>query len=119
MDPILDELRNVLTELQPTTPHIPLYSTVTATRSTNTPLDADYWCDNVRHPVRFADTTRELIHAGHRVFLEIGPHPVLAANIREILRTAGETGTTIATLNRKQHDTDSIRKTLADLYAAG
>ncbi|MFR9754095.1 acyltransferase domain-containing protein, partial [Nocardia sp. 004] len=119
MDPILDELRNVLTELQPTTPHIPLYSTVTGTRVTGPDWGADYWCDNTRHTVRFADTIRELIRAGHRVFLEIGPHPVLGANIREILRAAGETGTTIGTLNRKQHDTDSIRKILADLYAAG
>ncbi|MFR9750684.1 type I polyketide synthase [Nocardia sp. 004] len=119
MDPVLDELRTVLADLRPSAPRIPLYSTVTGTRLTEAEMDADYWCGNVRQPVRFADATRELIAAGSRVFLEIGPHPVLAANIREILRTAGETGTTIATLHRKQHDTDSIRQTIAGLYAAG
>ncbi|MFR9753262.1 type I polyketide synthase [Nocardia sp. 004] len=119
MDPILDELRSLLAELQPTPPRIPLYSTVTGTRITDPVMDADYWCDNVRRPVRFADATRELITAGSRIFLEIGPHPVLGANIREILRATGETGTTLATLNRKQDDADSIRKIIAGLYAAG
>ncbi|MFR9750952.1 type I polyketide synthase [Nocardia sp. 004] len=119
MDPILDELRTALAGLRPSPPQIPLYSTVTGTRLTDAAMDADYWCGNVRQPVRFADATRELIAAGNRVFLEIGPHPVLGADIREILRTAGETGTTVATLNRKQHDTDSIRQTIAGLYAAG
>ncbi|MFR9752881.1 type I polyketide synthase [Nocardia sp. 004] len=119
MDPILDELRTVLAELQPAPPRIPLYSTVTGTQVTAEEWGADYWCDNVRRPVRFADATRELVRAGSRVFLEVGPHPVLGANIREVLREASENGTSIATLNRKQGDPDSIRKTIAGLYAAG
>ncbi|MFR9750341.1 type I polyketide synthase [Nocardia sp. 004] len=119
MDPILDEFRTVLADLQPTTPRIPLYSTVTGTRVTEADLDADYWCANVRRSVRFADTVTELVATGSRVFLEVGPHPVLGANIREILRAANETGTTVTTLNRKQDDADSIRKIIAGLYAAG
>src|SRR5262249_26231583 len=51
--------------------------------------------------------------------LEVGPHPVLGANIREILIGAGETGTTIATLNRKQDDHTSVRQLIAGLYGAG
>ena len=40
-------------------------------------LDARYWYRNVREPVLFHDTIGKLIEAGHRVFLEIGAHPVL------------------------------------------
>ncbi|MFR9750683.1 type I polyketide synthase [Nocardia sp. 004] len=119
MDPILDELRNALARLRPSVPRIPLYSTVTGTQVTAAEWDADYWCDNVRRTVRFADAARELVRAGSRVFLEVGPHPVLGANIREILRAANEQGATVATLNRKQEDAESIRRTLAGLYAAG
>ncbi|MGW3539417.1 SDR family NAD(P)-dependent oxidoreductase [Nocardia niigatensis] len=119
MDPILDELRTALAGLELADPRIPLWSTVTGARVTAGDWDAEYWCANVRQPVRFADAVTELVGAGSRVFLEVGPHPVLGANIREILIGAGETGTTVATLNRKQEDDESIRQTVAGLYAAG
>ncbi|MEC3956828.1 SDR family NAD(P)-dependent oxidoreductase [Nocardia sp. CDC153] len=119
MDPILDELRTVLADLVVSKPNIPLYSTVTGAPVTVADWDAEYWCANVRRPVRFADAITGLVGAGSRVFLEVGPHPVLGANIREILLGAGETGTTVATLNRKQADADSVRQTIAGLYTAG
>ncbi|MEU1546923.1 SDR family NAD(P)-dependent oxidoreductase [Nocardia sp. NPDC005745] len=119
MDPILDELRSVLSELELRPPRIPLYSTVTGARVTGADWDAEYWCRNVRQAVCFHDAITELVRAGSRVFLEAGPHPVLGANIREILIAAGETGASVATLNRKQSDADSIRQTIAGLYNAG
>ncbi|MEV0366079.1 type I polyketide synthase [Nocardia fusca] len=121
MDPILEELRTALAALRPAAPRIPLVSTVTAEAVVDAEdgFDAEYWCANVRQPVRFADAIGGLVAAGHRVFLEVGPHPVLSGNIREILLAAGETGATVATLNRKQDDQDSLRRTVAGLYAAG
>ncbi|MEV3962545.1 SDR family NAD(P)-dependent oxidoreductase [Nocardia sp. NPDC050193] len=121
MDPILDELRTALAALRPAAPRIPLVSTVTAAAVVGAEdgFDAEYWCANVRQPVRFADAISGLVAAGHRVFLEVGPHPVLSGNIREILLAAGENGATVATLNRKQDDRDSLHRTVAGLYAAG
>lgn len=121
MDPILDELRTALADLAPKAPRIPLVSTVTAAAvvEADDGWDAEYWCANVRQPVRFSDAITGLVAAGHRVFLEVGPHPVLAGNIREILLATGENGATVGTLNRKQGDEDSIRRTVAGLYAAG
>ncbi|WP_460699021.1 type I polyketide synthase [Nocardia thraciensis] len=119
MDPILDDLRTALAELSPKIPEIPLYSTVTGGRVSEGDWDADYWCANVRRPVRFATAITELIGAGSRVFLEVGPHPVLSGNIREALLGADVNGTTVATLDRTQSDLDSIRRTLIGLHAAG
>ncbi|WP_278262586.1 type I polyketide synthase [Nocardia sp. AG03] len=119
MDPILEELRGVLAGLTVAEPRVPLYSTVTGAPVTGDGWDAEYWCANVRNPVRFADAIGAVVRAGHRVFLEVGPHPVLGANIREILIGTGEVGTSVATLHRKQRDTHSMRQVLADLYAAG
>lgn len=118
MDPILAELQSELNVLAPQQPNARLYSTVTAEAVTG-PLDADYWCANVRQPVRFADAIKALMGAGHRTFLEIGPHPALSGNIRELLLKTHEPGTAIPTLHRGQRDADSIRKTLAELYTAG
>ncbi|WP_153339854.1 type I polyketide synthase [Nocardia aurantia] len=118
MDPILDELRTALATLEPRTPTVPLYSSVTGTQVTGPDWDAGYWCDNVRLPVRFADAITGLI-AERRVFLEVGPHPVLSGNIRETLLGAEINGTTVPTLDRKQPDSDSIRRTLLGLHGAG
>jgi len=119
MDPILDELRSALADLRPQKPSIPLYSTVTGDRVTGPEWDADYWCRNVREPVRFADTVTNLIAGGHRVFVEVGPNPVLSGNIREILVRADETGTSIGTLSRKEGDFISLRRTMCELYTIG
>ncbi|MEV5651700.1 SDR family NAD(P)-dependent oxidoreductase [Nocardia sp. NPDC052254] len=119
MEPILDELRSALADLSPAAPNVPLFSTVTGAQVTGPEWDAEYWCRNVRQPVRFAEAIIGLVGAGSRTFLEVGPHPVLGANIREILIGAGETGTTIATLNRKQDDHTSVRHMIAGLYGAG
>jgi len=109
MDPILDETRAALATIAPRVPKLRLYSTVTAARVTEPSWDAEYWCDNIREPVRFADTVDLLIGAGHRVFLEVGPHPVLSGYIKEILVRAGETGTAIATLARDGDDDERLR----------
>ncbi|MBF6175844.1 type I polyketide synthase [Nocardia blacklockiae] len=119
MDPILDELRTALAGLTPRMPTVPLYSTVTGGRVSEGDWDGDYWCANVRQPVRFASAITELIGAGSRVFLEVGPHPVLSGNVREALLGADVTGTTVPTLDRDQTDPESIRRTLIGLHAAG
>jgi acyl transferase domain-containing protein/NADPH:quinone reductase-like Zn-dependent oxidoreductase/acyl carrier protein len=119
MDPILPKLTQALADLNPRTPIVPLYSTVTSERVTGPDWDAEYWCANVRQPVRFADATTAVIDSGERVFLEVGPHPVLSGNIKEILLRKGVTGTSIGTLNRKADDRTSVRTALADLYVAG
>ncbi|MDO3648760.1 type I polyketide synthase [Nocardia mangyaensis] len=119
MDPILDELRTVLADLTPQPPTIPLYSTVTGHQVTEGDWDARYWCANVRQTVRFADAMSALIEAGHRVFVEVGPHPVLSGNIRELLLETGDNGVTVSTLDRKQSDSISVRQTVAGLYSAG
>jgi acyl transferase domain-containing protein/NADPH:quinone reductase-like Zn-dependent oxidoreductase len=119
MDPILPELTQVLADLAPQPPIIPLYSTVTSVQVSGPHWGAEYWCANVRAPVRFADALTAVVDSGERVFLEVGPHPVLSGNIKEILLRQGATGTSIGTLSRQADDHTSIRTALADLYVAG
>ncbi|OXR41482.1 Phthiocerol synthesis polyketide synthase type I PpsC [Nocardia cerradoensis] len=119
MEPIEAELRSVLADLAPRTPTVPLYSTVTGMRVSEADWDASYWWSNVRQPVRFFDAVGALVGAGHRIFLEVGPHPVLSGNIREALLGADAQGTTVPTLDREESDADSLRRTLIGLHAAG
>ncbi|WP_018602447.1 type I polyketide synthase [Mycobacterium sp. 155] len=119
MDPILDDLATVLADIQPLRPQRHLYSTVTAQQVTLPELGAEYWCANVRRPVRFGDSIEALIDAGHRVFLEVGPHPVLSGNIRAILADKAASGAAIATLKRNESDHDRLLGAVAELYRAG
>jgi acyl transferase domain-containing protein/NADPH:quinone reductase-like Zn-dependent oxidoreductase/acyl carrier protein len=119
MDPILPALRQELTGLAPRKPIVPLYSTVTAAEVTGPDWGADYWPENVRRTVRFGDAISALIESGDRVFLEVGPHPVLSGNIKEILLRKGVAGTAVSTLKRNVEDEVSVRAALADLYVAG
>nr|WP_306747649.1 SDR family NAD(P)-dependent oxidoreductase [Saccharothrix yanglingensis] len=77
MDPVLDDFRAVVEGLSFAPPRVPITSTVTAR-----PLDADtacspdYWVDQVRRTVLFADAVASLEVA---VLLEIGPDGSLSA----------------------------------------
>lgn len=119
MDPILAEITSELAALNPKAPALALYSTVTAARVTDASWGGNYWRDNVRQPVRFADTVNTMIFEGRSIFLEVGPHPVLSGNIREILLRAGKVGAAMPTLSRDKDDTHSVMEALAGLYAAG
>lgn len=120
MDSILDDLHQALAGLTPQEPRIPLYSTVTARQVTATELwGADYWQQNVRQSVRFADALACMLADGYRVFAEIGPHPVLTGNVREILTASAVEGACLPSLVREQDDIRSLRELLANLYAVG
>ena len=51
-------------------------------------LDAGYWYASLRAPVRFASAVTALAGSGHRVFIEVSPHPVLAAAVTATLEDA-------------------------------
>ncbi len=88
MDELLPELRESLAEVRPRPPQTPLYSSVSG-QSYDAPFDAEYWCDNIRKPVLFADAVDSIVADGHTQFLEVGPHPVLAASIKASPRHHG------------------------------
>lgn len=119
MDPILPEVAEALSGLRPRTPAIPLFSTVTGAQVTGPDWGAEYWCDNVRKPVLFATAISALINRGDQVFVEVGPHPVLSGNVKELLLDKGATGAVIPTLRRDTDDHTSVRTALAELYVAG
>ncbi|WP_058041947.1 type I polyketide synthase [Streptomyces roseifaciens] len=120
MDPGEEPIRQALTDLAPVRASTPFYSTVTGTLLLGTELDASYWWQNIRRPVRFA-TAVELARAdGADIFLEIGPHPVLRTYLRRAA-SADRQGlvAVLATLRRDGDGPGALRHTLAGLLAAG
>ncbi|WP_409490915.1 SDR family NAD(P)-dependent oxidoreductase [Amycolatopsis sp. cmx-11-12] len=111
MEPMLDEFRAVVRELDLGEPRIPAVSTVTGRSVTSEWSTPDYWVDQVRLPVRFADAAGSLAAAGARTYVEIGPDAVLTALI--------EDGDAVALLRRDQPETTALITALGDLYTAG
>src|SRR5439155_18767459 len=99
MDPLRPELETALRDLEPTTPRLPFYSTVTG-RAFLGALDAAYWGRNLRQPVQFAAAADALITDGFDLFLEVGPHPVLAEPLGQCLRARRVDGRVLASLRR-------------------
>jgi acyl transferase domain-containing protein/NADPH:quinone reductase-like Zn-dependent oxidoreductase/NADP-dependent 3-hydroxy acid dehydrogenase YdfG/acyl carrier protein len=119
MDPIREGLLGDLAGLASGRPATPLVSTVTGAEVASGLLDGEYWWRNIRSPVRFTDGMAALVGAGCRIFLEIGPNPVLQAYLHDALRAAEGQGRVLATLSRKQGEADPFSAIAARCHVAG
>lgn len=119
MEPYDAELEAALADLRPRPSTLPFVSTVTGARAAGTDLGASYWRRNVREPVRFADAAGTLEEEGYGLFLEIGPHPVLAASIAQIFDTRGREAAVQASLRRGRDERETLLEALGTLYALG
>ncbi|MBI0385440.1 acyltransferase domain-containing protein, partial [Streptomyces albiflaviniger] len=98
VDEIADELRELLSGIEPVQAEVAFYSTVTGTRMDTSKLDTTYWIKNLRERVRFADAVRALLDDGHRVFIEASTHPVLTIGMQETFEEAGVPAAAVPTL---------------------
>ncbi|SCL23201.1 myxalamid-type polyketide synthase MxaF [Micromonospora pallida] len=121
--PQVDELRDELVaRLVPVSPRravVPLYSTVRGEVLAGTELDAGYWWENLREPVRFAPMVDRLLGDGSTCFLEISPHPVLAAGIEQSCRARGGDGVVLASTRRDNPERLAMLDTAGELYRRG
>ncbi|MFF5782332.1 type I polyketide synthase [Streptomyces virginiae] len=119
MEGIRPELLDALADLVPATPRTALYSTVRAAPVEGPDLDAAYWMDNLREPVRFHETVRQVAEQGSHVFVEVSPHPVLETSLRETLRTLGEESATVMSTRRHQDEHLLMAQALGRYFAHG
>ncbi|SCL31511.1 Acyl transferase domain-containing protein [Micromonospora pallida] len=116
VEPIRDQVHELLGQIQPRTARIPFYSTYTGGLLDTTALDTGYWFQNLRNTVRFAETVRALATAGHTHFVEASPHPVLTIGIQDTLDAADHNGTTTGTLKRGEGTTTRLLLSLAHVH---
>ncbi|MEU3877285.1 type I polyketide synthase [Streptomyces sp. NPDC029704] len=116
---IEDELLTLLDGITPRPADIPFCSTVTGDLLDTTALDAAYWYRNLRRTVEFEQATRTLLRAGHRVFAEVSPHPVVIAGVQETAQDAGAAAAAVGTLRRDEGGLARFRTSLADAWAHG
>ncbi|WP_420000098.1 type I polyketide synthase [Streptomyces boninensis] len=86
MDPMLDDFRAVVRDLDFHPPQIPVVSNLTGgTASADEICAPEYWVRHVREAVRFCDGVRHLQAADVTTFLEIGPDGTLTGMARDCL----------------------------------
>ncbi|MCV9879627.1 type I polyketide synthase [Brenneria izbisi] len=106
--------RNILSSA-----HAAYYSSVVGARYSAEDFQPDYWYRILREPVLFENSIRALINDGHRLFIEVSPHPVLTSIIEEHLRAAGVKGAAISTLDRRKSDRESFLYSLTHAFING
>ncbi|KFX05890.1 polyketide synthase [Pectobacterium betavasculorum] len=99
--------------------HAAYYSSVSGVRYSAEDFQPDYWFRILREPVLFQNSIRALINDGHRLFIEVSPHPVLTSIIEEHLREAGVKGAAISTLDRRKSDRESFLQSLTHAFING
>src|SRR6202050_1657850 len=52
-------------------------------------MDDGYWYRSLREPVQFHRAVQTLAASGHRIFIEVSPHPVLTPAIEDTLTSTG------------------------------
>ncbi|MCK6592566.1 MAG: type I polyketide synthase, partial [Polyangiaceae bacterium] len=118
LDPLLPDLRRRLSTIAARRSALPFYSTVTAGIREGDELDAAYWAQNLREPVRFAETIARLYDDGARRFLEVSAHPVLTTPVLETLQGRAD-AVAVGSLRRGRGERESLLHAVAALYVSG
>ncbi len=120
MDPLLDPLRAAAAGLSPAAPAVPVYTTALPDPRSPAPRDAAYWAANLRGTVRFAQAVAAAAEDGHRLFLEVSAHPVVAHSVRDTLDALGYGDARVAySLRRKRPSAEVMLTNLGELYCHG
>jgi acyl transferase domain-containing protein/acyl carrier protein len=101
MDAVKHDLFDALAGLSSKAAALPLYSTVTGEQLDGYQAGDAYWWQNTRATVLFEPAIRRMLEDGYTHFVELGPHPVLAASIFE---TAGQHKVSVMATQRRDHD---------------
>lgn len=94
-------------------------STVTGKLATGADLGGDYWWRNVREPVQFEEAVRTAKSLGARIFIEVGPRPVLVQHISDILEDDAVPAATITVLDRDDGKADPFEKAVGKALVLG
>ncbi|MFG2697352.1 type I polyketide synthase [Kitasatospora sp. NPDC048407] len=119
IDAIVPRMHADLAPIRPRTPQLPYYSGLTGGRLDAPVLDADYWCRNLRNPVRFHQAAGALLRDGYGVLLEVSPHTVLTSALTDCAEEHGAQAAVLGTLRRDQGGPGRFLTSLGDLYVHG
>ncbi|MFD4905065.1 type I polyketide synthase [Kitasatospora purpeofusca] len=119
VEEIREQLLSDLDDIIPLSGSVPFYSSVTAGLLDTKALDAEYWYRNLRETVEFERATRSLLAAGHRLFVESSPHPVLGVAVGESVEAAGADAAVLGTLRRGEGGLEQVLRAVGRGWECG
>ncbi|MDN5750904.1 MAG: type I polyketide synthase, partial [Pseudonocardia sp.] len=119
VEAVRDELLAVLAPITPRHGDVAWLSTVTGEWLDGTCADAGYWYRNLRETVAFGPAVATLAQAGHRHFVEVSPHPTLAAAVGDVLAAHPGPARVTTTLRRDQDGPAVVLAAAAHAWIGG
>jgi natural product biosynthesis luciferase-like monooxygenase protein len=114
MEPMLGEFDRVLASVRFAAPRFPVISALGAGADVAAPA---HWRAHALGAVRFDDVVRALEQGGWKLFLELGPRPVLSALAQKAWR--GPPGRWVPAIRPGRREAPQLRAAAADLWTAG
>ncbi|MDM4723016.1 type I polyketide synthase [Micromonospora sp. WMMA1363] len=112
---VRDLLAEALAGIDARAPMVPFRSTVTGDWIRDAGVvDGGYWFRNLRHQVGFGAALADLVGQGHRVFVEVSPHPVLVQPITE--STDDTDAVVVGSLRRDEGGLRRLLTSMAELF---
>ncbi|MEU5684057.1 type I polyketide synthase [Streptomyces venezuelae] len=121
VEAVREQLMELAAPVVPAPGDVPMYSAVTGEPLDGGAAGAEYWYRNLRETVRFDRATRAVADAGHHVFVEVSPHPVLTNAIEHTLeeRADGTEAVVTGTLRRGEDGREQLLTALAEVFVNG
>ncbi|MFA1550233.1 type I polyketide synthase [Actinomadura chokoriensis] len=117
LDPVLDEFRSVLGKVEFGAPEVPLVSNVTGAVADTADLRSpEYWVEQARRPVLFADAVGALSASGAATLLECGPGDVLSGLVRDCVPDGA---VRVIPLQRGGGEAAALTRALGEAWVAG
>ncbi len=118
LDPILEKFHNLAAGIQYAEKRNDLISNISGTLVQGSEISSStYWRNQTRQPVRFMQSMQTLYEQGYRLFLELGPHPILLGLGSQCLQDPHCVW--LPSLRRGYNDWEQMVNTLAKLYICG
>jgi myxalamid-type polyketide synthase MxaB len=118
IEPMLDEFERVAATIQYRDPTITLVSNLTGKPVRKGEVTrADYWKRHAREAVRFADGLESAYALNYRVFIEIGPQPILSAMAANCLTS--QNCVFLPSMRGEENLWQVLLSTVGDLYLRG
>ncbi|MDF1786814.1 MAG: SDR family NAD(P)-dependent oxidoreductase [Verrucomicrobiales bacterium] len=123
MEPMLGEFEEIVrsTQLYPPDNGLKLISNLTGRFVGDEIAQPEYWCQQIRNTVRFAESVRSLEKCQCDVFLEIGPHailnPLVTRNLSE--EPSGNSPLYVQSLIKGKDDSRVMHESLGALHDRG
>ncbi|WP_225846210.1 type I polyketide synthase [Streptomyces sp. HPF1205] len=119
MDDLREDLLAALAPVEPREGRVPLMSTVRLATLAGPEMDTEYWAENLRRPVMFADAVSRLFDEGVTHVVEISPHPILVPAVEELAARHDDPPRVLPTLRRKEATPRDVAVSFARAYVAG